>query len=187
MHDFGWYILLLVQFQLLACAFCWTMTWPFESRHHDIVVRSKGVYGDLYEIQLSQPFIRLNPRPGERRYSQTCQLGSLMVVQHPHHTTSNSLVCWHRFKVWWMQPVFGETVPPETSMILFQDDHKRYHIVIVGESCSLRQDKGGVVVSGHNKRQYHHRTSLLWHGDGSLFCHKRWYGTSNKKSWLSSW
>ena len=147
MHDFGWYILLLVQFQLLTCAFGWTMTWPFESRHHNIVVTSKGVYGDLYEIQLNQPFIRLNPRPGERRYSQTCQLGSLMVVQHPHHTTSNSLVCWHRFKVWWMQPVFGETVPPETTMILFQDDHKRYHIVIVGESCSLRQDKSGVVVT----------------------------------------
>ena len=144
MHEFGWCLqLLLVQVQF-TCACGWTMTWPFESRHHDdMVVTSTGVYGNLYEIELNQPSIRLNPRPGERRDSKTCPLGSLIVA--PHDTVS-SLVCWHRFKVWWMRPVFGNTVPPETTMILFQDDHKRYRVVIAGDLCSLRQDKSGVVV-----------------------------------------
>lgn len=112
------------------------------------VVRG-GAHGSLYEVSLQRDEKKLsNLRPGECRHESKCRLGLLTVVR------SSSLVCWHRFKVWWMRPVFGSQVPPETIMILFQDEQQQYRLIIAGDasvpSCSLRQEENGAVILTSN-------------------------------------
>jgi len=109
-------------------------------------VSSTGDHGNLYEVPLQPCTTQAPVRPGECREFMSCRLGSFNVMP-----CLSLMVCWHRFKVWWMRPVFGDRVPPETIMMLFQDTQQHYRLVIAGDAsvaCSLKQqDEDGVIIT----------------------------------------
>lgn len=62
--------------------------------------------------------------------------------------------------------MFGNKVPPETIMMLFQDDQQHYRLVVAGDasmSCSLSQKDGAIVLSSTNTA---HNFARLYCGMG---------------------
>jgi raffinose synthase len=126
--------------------------WPFSrSQPSPIKVEDllQGNYGSIYEIQdLQRVFLAGMERPGERTEWFEHALGPLSnSIDCSIKEDSESILCLHRFKVWWMRPVFVKGsncgIPAETIMILYRDTRSsRFRLILPNAGSALQQGNG---------------------------------------------
>ena len=102
----------------------------------------RGHHGGLYHIPLHATSLNDNnrqARPGERTSWFERSVGSLRASSH------GKILCLHRFKVWWMRPVFigaAAALPAETILTLFRDENTNsFRLVLPMERTTLQPTK----------------------------------------------
>jgi raffinose synthase len=105
--------------------------WSFDSTAFRI--NKSGKQGRLFTLELKHQVLTRTARPGERRSWFERSLGKLTAS-----STENKL-CLHRFKIWWIRPVFCKgAIPSETIMILCRDSvSKKFRLILPSASCAL--------------------------------------------------
>ena len=122
--------------------------WSFSAKPSEVGL--EGKHGHLFTVFL-EPNSKRRARNGERQDWFETNLGKLL-------GPNSHMVCFHRFKVWWMRPVFVQgrdddgqderlsQIPPETIMMLFRDDPTdQYRLVLPMERTSLQPSSRGTV------------------------------------------
>lgn len=71
----------------------------------------KGSHGVLYAVSL-----RKTIRPTVRKCEDPTQFERIVQV----HAPTSSALALYRFKIWWMRPSWGSSIPPETILLLDQ-------------------------------------------------------------------
>lgn len=108
--------------------------WPFDSTAYRI--QEYGKQGSIFALDLKhQVLTTRNARPGERSSWFERSLGKFTKA-----SSTELKLCLHRFKIWWIRPVFSKgLIPSETIMILCRDSvsSKKFRLILPSASCAL--------------------------------------------------